>query len=365
MKIKILLIMLSVFFLSGCYSSHEINELAIVTSLSIDLKGETYEVGALVKDTKAKDAEPILYSGHGITFAEALNNAQSKMATKIYLAHIDTLVISKEVAEKGVLDIIDYLLRKPQTKEKFYVLLTEQDKAKDILNLLTNSIAYPANAVRGVMKASDDFSFDTTAVLYADLVDTILKEGIDTILPVIEITDDKLSINKMAVFKKDKLQGFLDTNNSKGLNILLNKNKETALTFNFEDTNVFVNIDNLDTKIKIFNSKNIEINITGFGKLDELNCDLDITEQKNIDKLTQALNNDVQKLIRGTINELLYLQSDSVGFGYKIYTSKPNEWKKNNHNWHNQGYQNIDFIVNSSIQIKDLGALLQCVKEAT
>ena len=132
MKSKLLILITICFILTGCGNYRELNQIAIITGIGIDKKNEEYEVSVLIanaqkSETTSKEGEsqPTVYSGTGKTLVEAVKVIERKTPKELYLGHINVVLISEDVAEDGFLKVADWLLRNPESRKKFYLILTK------------------------------------------------------------------------------------------------------------------------------------------------------------------------------------------------------------------------------------------------
>ena len=92
-------------------------------------------------------------------------------------------------------------------------------------------------------------------------------------------------MDNLAIFKDDKLLGYLSEDESISYNIIKNKADSILITYECEK-NKYMTIEATDIKSKI-NTKNKEINITSkmTGNISENMCSIKLDNEKNIKKL--------------------------------------------------------------------------------
>ena len=117
----IIFIILIIASSSGCWDYREIDKLSIVTGIAID-RGEnskyrlTFEIvdtqeGGIEKKTKSK-----LIESEGETIFDAVRNASKVTSPRPYFGHMRIVILSEQIAEEGVIDIIDFLNRDPEPR---------------------------------------------------------------------------------------------------------------------------------------------------------------------------------------------------------------------------------------------------------
>ena len=102
-KIKIIIILISIFCLTGCTSYTELSELNIVNTLGIDYKDGKYHLIVNVVDGKYDDGEIekniTTYSSIEETLEKTFHYIYTKSSKRLYLSHIDLYVITENAID--------------------------------------------------------------------------------------------------------------------------------------------------------------------------------------------------------------------------------------------------------------------------
>ena len=111
---KIIVSLLILFCLSGCWNYKELNEYSIVTGVAIDKKEDKYEVSVLISnapksstDNTSSESQIVVYSADGESIFEALKNVGLISPKELYLNSFSIFVISEEIASEGI-DPVSY-----------------------------------------------------------------------------------------------------------------------------------------------------------------------------------------------------------------------------------------------------------------
>lgn len=176
MKIKIFLLCFICLLFTGCYNYNELNTLAIATGMSINYKEDHYEVSLLIANSKqaqvsSKEGEShsIVYKGKGKTISEALREIDVISPKKIYIGHLSFIVISKSLAENGLLDSLDYLLRDPESIKRFYLIMAKNVEAEEILEIVSPLESFPAQSISTAISFSRESQAVTSTILILHL----------------------------------------------------------------------------------------------------------------------------------------------------------------------------------------------------
>lgn len=383
---KIILILLITITLTGCAGYKELNNLSIVTAVAFDKKEDNYELSFLIANSpkaqtssKEGEAKTTVYSSEGKTIAEAAKKIEQIVPKELYLGHINVVIISEDIAKEGFLKIADWLIRNPQTRKKFYLLEAKDVSAKNILKIVSPLESFPSQSIATLIESNSESKAVATSVTYSNFISQILEEGIEPVLPSITIKgsvkkgsneknlettepDTFLALGPLAIFKNDKLKGFTKEEESWAINIIKNEAKETNTNVKYKNEDISIEASNLKSKIKIKDTQNIEINISGTGNIYNIN-NIDIEDYKEIEKIEKAWNKELKEKLNKTIKKIQEkYKSDIFGFGNKIYKQDPKTWKKIKKNWNDVYFPNLNVKINTNLNINKTGSLNKTIK---
>ncbi|MEK5147112.1 Ger(x)C family spore germination protein [Psychrobacillus sp. FSL K6-4615] len=372
--------------LTGCWDKREINDLAIATAISIDKKDDEYHVAAqVVLPTELSmkggmGSSPVtLYEASGKSVNEAIRKLTQVSPRIIYLGHLRVVVISEELAKEGIATTVDFLSRGWEIRSDFYMIVSKGRDAKEILNVQTSLEQIPSNELYNILHTSEANYSSTVAVNFFELKTNLERDGKEGVLTGVEILGDpkkgsskqnvemiipdaKIKFKELAVFKKDKLVGWLDEQESRGFNEATNQVKSTIGLVSCPDGGeVSIHTKKYNSKIKsktTSNNPEIEIKVNIVANLGEVSCDIDLTKEKTIEMLQKeyekVVKNDIQETIK--VVQQKY-QSDIFGFGAAIYKSNPQQWKKVKDNW-DEIFAELPVSVEVKVQISHFGSVL-------
>ena len=358
--------------------------MAIVSGMAIEKENDEYVLTAQIINSQKSDVQdssnidgnkPVnILKAKGKTVHEALSNMALISPKDLYIGHNKLFIIDEEVAKNGIEKIIDFLIRQPESHKQFQVLISKGDKASNILEVLTPIEDLPAKDILLTLHLASNQKGNVTEVTYDELLSNIHKEGLEPTIPVIEITKSNNNLKKgtdiklsgMSVFKRDKLIGYLNYEESLGYNLIRNNIKKDVINFkcngnygSFEIVSITTNF-----KVDIINEKPlVNINTEGSLYLSEMNCDLNISKNSERKKLMDIINKKVETIISETIyNVKSKYKVDIFGFGYYLYQNNYKYWVNNKNNWDNL-FNNIDLKINVNLNITKKGSILEPAKE--
>ncbi|RKJ56857.1 Ger(x)C family spore germination protein, partial [Butyricicoccus sp. 1XD8-22] len=185
--------------LSGCWDRREVNDLAIAVALGIDKnEDDGYRISVQVLNPSeiaaastgggsGYDTPVTTYTTTGDIVFEALRKLTQEVPRKIYLAHIRLIVIGEEVAKEGIYNVLDFLSRDHEIRTNFFIIVSKDCSANDILNVLTSIEKIPANKLYESLESSSTAWAATSKVKLNELMDDIINEGTQPILTAVTI----------------------------------------------------------------------------------------------------------------------------------------------------------------------------------
>ena len=169
--------------LSGCWSSTELKDLAIVSAYALDKEEDgtyvgTFQLinpmnvpGALQGGASGQNPSITTYTATGGNPLEVSDNASTKISRDLYFAHTSMLVISEELArDEGLSSLLDAMERGLEFRTTTKVVIVRGGKASDFVKVLTAIDQVPAE------KALKTLEF--TEKLYGENVATNLQKFI-------------------------------------------------------------------------------------------------------------------------------------------------------------------------------------------
>lgn len=387
---KKIFILIIIFFMTGCWNYQELNSLAVTTAIAIDLTDEDeYEVSLMVANsrkaqanTQENESQTVIYSGKGKTITEAFKDIDLLNPRQSYIGHVSVIVISEDIAYKGMENIIDFFARNSESTKRFQMALAKDAKAKDIIKILTPLETFSAQNISDNIQASDESQATSTSILYSDYIYLLMEKGINPILPSVVLIGDKkdgskdkslqqtipdafIKLGNIAVFNDYKLLGYVTRNESKGINLLRDSIEEMTLYLESENKNIVIKLleSKTKTKLELKNNKPvINIYISCVGTIIEDNLKHNLTNEKTIQKIQKMANKELKELAVKGLNSAKNYKSDIFGYGNLVYKNYPNYYKKID-NWDKDVFPNLEVNIHTNVSLKSKGSAKQAIKE--
>jgi spore germination protein KC len=351
---------------TGCWNYREIENLAIVSGIAVDKKEDKYIVTTEIIDIKGnKDPTQStkIVSSEGITIFDAVRNAIEVEGRKLYFSHAQIVIINKDIAEESIIPVLDWITRDNEPRYTLRFLISKENSAKEILMYkpITSDIL---SFELGDMIVSERNLSKSVNIEEWQLLNDLPRKGISAVLPTVDITTmnnvPTPEISGLGIFKKDKLVGFLDGEETKTFLFINNKIRGGLLSKkeHSENKTTDVSLEILKNKtslrpryedgrilIEIKTDTSVVIGENG-GEIDYIQEPGRSILKKNFETM---LENNIKNLVKKVQDKY---DSDIFGFGKMIRIHMPGLWKKLEPQWDEQ-FKNVEIEVHSTINIEN------------
>ena len=266
---KILLIIPILLLLTGCNSYIELNNLGIINKIGIEHQNN-YKLYASIIDYIDKEntiPKEIIVIVEGNTIEELITNLSISFNKKIYMSHLDLLIINDSIKNHELKELINYFINNNETREDFLIVTTN-----DIKSLIANSSFQEINNLININKN------ETSISIYTTMYDLTNKYLLNEPIYLSNIKyDNNISLDGITKIYNNKIT-YINNQDSIFINYLLN-NIETYKETLICNYNKYLYLDILSSNTNIINNK---IYISNEIKVINNNCNL---SKDNINKL--------------------------------------------------------------------------------
>ena len=338
---KIILILFCLFMVTGCFDYRELNDINIINSIGVDYVNDEYVVYfETIKNKKSESAANIstsIVKAQDKVFAKAINKAINNAGKSVYLKHVKLLIIGEDLAEKGISDIVDYLVREISLSTSFFTIVAKEPKK--ILKASNNGDAISNIIVDTIKSNMDADTLDNIDIIASNLY----NDKLDITLPYVKISGKNVDLENIGYFKKDKMMGQY---NNRIFNFLMLKSKNIE----FENKGNILSIYDKKITYKVKKEK-IIINVSGLGKVKKINEDIDLKKKESYEELEEEINKAIYDEIKEFIEVTRNDEADVLGFRNLYYK----KYQKN--------INNINYEINTNIKISKNGAIYEVIHD--
>ncbi|CAM4374052.1 Ger(x)C family spore germination protein [Paenibacillus typhae] len=358
------ILLAAMLLLNGCGKANELNDLSIVTGSGVDgTEGNftvTYQVSVASANASAaggtsggSQSGVHVFSTKGKTIRDTVFMSAVEHPRKLYFAHNNVLIISKETAESGISSILDSYFRNPESREMVNVMVTK-GSARNILNKNLPPEKLPGQAIAKIVETEHMLVSFYPATTMFDLALGITSESKAASVPEIGIAgenaeslesvesinrtsqDAKVRMTGLVIFKGDRLAGRMNLKESLGLSWLTNRVKGTVLSFPNPDAPEGAD----QSAVRIFKAKvkvtpvkgplhyTIKVKAEVQGELAETTTDENLTDTAGINKLKHAIEEVILKQMQMGWEAAKAMKVDILGIGNRIHERNPKEWNR-------------------------------------
>lgn len=349
--------------LTGCWNRKELNELSIVLAVGIDSVGDQYELSLQVVDpsqmtrNKISDRSPTrVYTERASTLFEAFRKFTTKSSRKMYFSHLQFVIFDEKTAKNGIQAPLDILLRDHEMRPDFHLAIARKHSAKEIISFVTPTEVLPALDLNKSLEISEKLWAPTTAVNVMDIMQSLTQTGIEPVLTGIELIgnpDKGMSLDNVkqpltytsfaytgvGVFRGDRLVGWLNESDSKALTYISNKVASTAASIPCPHSDGEFSIEVTHSQIRTIplvkeNKPHVRLEVFIEANIAEVQCDVDLTDEKTILDMQQAGSDELKKFLLSGVHQAQHkYSSDIFGFGEAFHRKHPKWWREWKKDW--------------------------------
>lgn len=363
--------------LCGCIPYKELKDTSIVEGMGIDWGPDGYEITfQIYKPQKGGDnggggggnsgggsSTISIIQSTGATIFDALRNATLQNGRKLYFSNVRAYIISEDACKNNLTRLLDFMERNHEIRPKAHLFIAK-GKAEDILMCKKDDEIVPATNLEEMAKGYTQTSKIARSQLidiYKDISTGITDEAIAAVT--IKETEDGskiVEIDGTAVFHKNRLVGYLNKSQTRGLLFIKGKANGGVIVLNLPNggtanmelrkckTDVTFEGDEKSPVMKV--KINFTTNLTEVQSSNEYAID-----DCFVASLKKLQDEAVISEARSAIDVALSTYgADIFGFGLNIFENKPDIWRKIGKNW-SDTVKNIKVEITADSMIDSTG----------
>jgi spore germination protein KC len=391
-KIFSLLFIISITLsLSGCWSSKQPKDLAIINSALYDIDDENnYLVTIQITNPSAigtsnsggnSSIAGITVSGKGQSISDAFVQTSSTVDRELFGEHNKVRFFTENFASKdyAVINFLDFMLRDNLTDATSMILIVSDEDKDKIYNATTLGLSNIVGNYLGELITKQKYiSSKGVNMKSLDFVKLGYKEGQQQVAGVVKLVESTNipSLNNgldpdeikyefvfegLAVFKDYSLVGFMDASATEIYNIIVNDayNIDMKMMRGVDYASVHLVKPKADIKASFDGEKAIiDIDITGNMYLNKMYIYGVNNDNFNdtLKKLEQDLSAQLMESAIKAIKEAQDYESDIYGFGAQLHYTSPEIWSDISSEWDNY-FKNAEINVKCDLTITREGEI--------
>lgn len=381
-RIKFLILLLPL--LSGCYNYRELNDLGITTAVSIDYKDNNfYVIAEVINPIKQQDASSsnnspfVNYNSSSSSLQDAFRKVVLESPRQLYAAQLEIIVLSEEVVNNHLEEVLEYFARDPESRTEIKIIVAKTEDSTKAITLQTLLTSLSSSNIINSLDLQSKVLGMSYPVTLNELLNMYIDPYLEVVLPSMtlygnyEIGDEKenittsspkaiVKIDGSTITKDNKILGYLDLEESKILNLINGKLKETIIKMNYYDGYIIFEPNRIKVSRELDIKNNIiKINISGYSKTKEIQSNINLKDPKEVKKLNKALNMELEKKVTDTFNSIREkYDTDVFGFQELYYRTDYKYFKENCTNWYEDIYPKIKLEVKANVRLYEKGSTL-------
>ena len=371
-------ILITITVIVGCVPKKVIEDLGIITAIGFDVGQENEEM--ILSTTVFFQFDPDVANASQIIENEArtlseikhINNKTSMH--QIVPGQLRVMVLSSEIAQTGVIRLLDYLIRNAEIPNTFHIAVAS-GRANDLLKVKNYEEAPNIGAYLDKLLTNAVTNEKVVSSKMHEFLRNFYNPGRDAFVPLLNIKEDRVVIDGVGVFSNDQYVGSFPLEDIFYVRLVMEKFKSGEMTialpnekfqefksehqYHKETEQLYVAITQISssTEIKLTdpNLLSFEVNINYKGNITEVNQLLSLEDPQLIKLLEKEVEKHLVEKITEIINQSKELRSDIFGFG-EVYEASVRKIKLNKEDWHAM-MPDIKVDVKAQVKISNYGTI--------
>ncbi len=389
---QILVFLLIVPLLSGCWDRLEIEDRAVVLAIGIDEakpgdEKETSNATHILKlnprtnqgllritvqiavpgriplgaSSPSKEKPIWVLSSVGYTIEDCLMNLQQQLADQLFYGHLRVIVLSEAIAKKGIQNENDFFRRQSQVRRTVWMVVSKGEAA-EIMHAMPQLERVPALYLLATLDDAREMGKLPNNILGVFFSQSSAK-GQEGSIPYVELKKaSNIEISGLAYFRDDKMVGTstalqighymsIKQINPGGFSVMHELPGGTRVIFKatHRTSRITTTIQNGNVHVKI--------NCQMEGDLEEKSDEKFSITDEILRKLEVKIEKNAKQGFEKFIQQTQIDGSDIFGFGEYVRATQPGYWNKQvktKEAWQRQ-YADINIEVNLFVKIRRIG----------
>lgn len=349
-----LLLLMLPLLLSSCTPTHELKKLSIVEGVGMD-EGDSGSVNMTFQIFNASgggqqsnkggggESDPLLAVGNGESAFDAVRNATLQNQNRLYFADAGVYLLGEELGRAGLDKVEDFFERPTDIRPMTRLAIVRDGTAYSAFTAKKSGKTITADEMQSML---DNYGVSSKIWNYdiRTLCEDESTKVTDIALPALRVSDagsagQTVQADGTAVFRKNKLVGYLDEWQTRGL-MWVKGDVVTGMIVVSppEGGKVTLEITSASSKVtpKMQNSRmGILVNIKAKTNIVQLqDTALNVLNPSSVTKLETLQSEEIRQEVLSAVNTALHSwNADIFGFGMKLYHDSPESWRSISGHW--------------------------------
>lgn len=327
------------------------NQVAVVIGVGLDLSGEdTYEITAQVIKPSASgmgsggsELPTWSLTASGKTVMDAITHLNRISPRRLYWPHLQIIIFGERLAKKGVAPVITWFERDRDSRTGTYVVTTK-GTAKDLLNHKIELGNVPAKAMADLLDTAKIRQISVQQITMREFMSTLTTPGVSAALDVIDskVIRGKVEtyqLSGIALFREDKLVGYVTGTATNGTNIANNDFNNTTIKCVCPGSKgefLTYQVTDFSNKVRPVvkgDQITLAMNIFIEGNLSDQTCKEDLVDPKMMKAVEDQVRLQIKRDVLAVFTEASSLKVDVLGIGREVRRYYPKMWHNIADHW--------------------------------
>lgn len=377
------------FLLAGCWDKRELTDLAIVSALGLDINESGQYVGTfqiVIPSNVASGLQggggenlPIaVYKAEADNLIDLHGQLSGKISRQPYYAHTNVIVISEKLAaEEGIAAVFDGIDRGIEFRNTTKVVIARGEKAEMVVQTLTGIDKLPSEKIIKMISLNELIQGEHFNTRVHDVIHTLVSPGSEPLISGVSLKGsaedgDKQEnlqsaqletapyANGMAVFKEDKLIGWLDDDLARGTTWAMDKLLSTNLNLDWKDQKnaIAFQVSRQQTEVRVdikHEKPVISIHVQAEGDIMEVKQAISLNDPHVLADIEKEMNKAIEQDILHSVQKVQQYHADVFGFGEAVHRKDPTYWNKVKKTWDDEMFPSLTVQVNAESFVRRTG----------
>lgn len=360
--------------MAGCWDSREVEELGIIHGIAVEpadngrVRVIFQYINTSVQSSGGGGGNNAAFQKpyrnqvvEGDSFYDAVKQLPNETISRRFFGHNQILILSEQFArERGISEIVDYVIRDPQFRSSAFLLVGRGSDMVSLMDIPSAVAPTPTQRISNLLR--NHYLTSTYAPLrLGEFVRVFESAGEQPFTAAIEIRPNaslpdaanhgiwdgqipepayNVAINGTALFKGDKMVGWLNQEESRGLLWLRGEVRRGRILFPLPDGGAGImstEIYKAASKAKPYISEGkiiMKVKIEAETVVEEITNGVAMDRPEDIKRLEEAQNQAIYREVQAALNAAQkQLQVDVFGFGEAIHRVYPQQWREMKSGW--------------------------------
>ncbi|SEB15077.1 germination protein, Ger(x)C family [Thalassobacillus cyri] len=367
---KLVLVLICVTLLTGCWDERSFKEVKLVLAVAYDLRDDGRIKGTVFIPTVTRQAEGPsqqlveILTAVGENSRDVRHKIDEKLSNIYDPAKMQVILIGEELAKKDIYSILDSYYRDPRSNLNALVAIVEEEAA-EVVKVNTEQETSISKHIVGLLQAMEHATHTTGENLQLICAE-MFEPGQDFVLPHLSMDEKSgvIEFRGLGLIQERSYKDEIPLEHATLLLLMMDYLGDTAqITKKVSDKEEFRIMNYITTEVK-GKKRKLNINTSGGEVKVDLTLDLrmniveyphdKLEKKEEVKKLEKKLSELLTKDAEGIIAKLKEAESDVFGIGRRLEAYHYKTWKKID--WKKE-YPNIEITPKVKVTIENHGII--------